>query len=398
MSSATAIVHRAEEHDAGQMTAIQVRSQVNLVQQVMREVMQDGQHYGTIPGCGNKPTLLKPGAEKLGMCFRLSPEFNIQIDHMADGHREYRITCTLTHIDSGKVMGQGVGSGSTMETKYRYRGGERKCPECGKATIIAGKKEYGGGFICFGKKGGCGAKFTDNDPKITSQQIGRVENPDIADCYNTVLKMAKKRAQVDAILTVTAASDIFTQDIEDLPLGDAPPAAPAPAHVSDETRTWQNELSAAFEQAGIDEANQKKAVGMACQKYKVKTLDAMDNKQWANFIAAIKAGKCSNLPDPVAKEPKFTEAEIPGTVLPPTPKADGPDLSNIDVFYEQMLGIAAAAEVPPSVFEKMYADLKNPVNSAIMTGPATRQLSARTQIWKAAKAGKFEWATGKIVS
>jgi hypothetical protein len=45
----------------------------------------------------------------------------------------------------------------------------------------------------------------------------KMENPDIADQYNTVLKMAKKRAHVDAILTATGASDIFTQDVEDMP-------------------------------------------------------------------------------------------------------------------------------------------------------------------------------------
>jgi hypothetical protein len=38
-----------------------------------------------------------------------------------------------------------------------------------------------------------------------------------ADVANTVLKMAKKRAQIDLTLTATAASDIFTQDVEDLP-------------------------------------------------------------------------------------------------------------------------------------------------------------------------------------
>ena len=48
-----------------------------------------------------------------------------------------------------------------------------------------------------------------------SQVAGRVENSDLADTYNTVLKMAKKRALVDATLTATAASDIFTQDLED---------------------------------------------------------------------------------------------------------------------------------------------------------------------------------------
>ena len=42
-----------------------------------------------------------------------------------------------------------------------------------------------------------------------------MENPDLADVYNTVLKIAKKRAHVDASLTATAASDIFTQDMED---------------------------------------------------------------------------------------------------------------------------------------------------------------------------------------
>jgi hypothetical protein len=51
---------------------------------------------------------------------------------------------------------------------------------------------------------------------IFRKSAERVENPDIADCYNTVLKIAKKRAHVDAMLTATAASDIFThEEIED---------------------------------------------------------------------------------------------------------------------------------------------------------------------------------------
>jgi hypothetical protein len=64
-------------------------------------------------------------------------------------------------------------------------------------------------------KGGCNANFNPGDPAVEGQQTGKVENPDIADTYNTVLKMAKKRAHVDAILTATAASDIFTQDIDE---------------------------------------------------------------------------------------------------------------------------------------------------------------------------------------
>ncbi len=63
--------------------------------------------------------------------------------------------------------------------------------------------------------------------------IVRAENPDPADQYNTVLKMAKKRALVDAVLTATAASDCFAQDLEDLEDGieaaDAKDAAAKPA-------------------------------------------------------------------------------------------------------------------------------------------------------------------------
>ena len=39
---------------------------------------------------------------------------------------------------------------------------------------------------------------------------------DFASNLNTVLKIAKKRAFVDAILTATHASKVFTQDIEDI--------------------------------------------------------------------------------------------------------------------------------------------------------------------------------------
>lgn len=39
---------------------------------------------------------------------------------------------------------------------------EPSCPACGKkGSIIKGKEEYGGGYLCFKKKGGCGAKFKD---------------------------------------------------------------------------------------------------------------------------------------------------------------------------------------------------------------------------------------------
>lgn len=193
-----------------------LKDQVQVIQQAMKSVMKNDEHFGVIPGT-NKPTLLKPGAEKLSLLFRLAPKYAVDRFDMENGHREYEVRCTLVHINTGNFIGEGVGSCSTMEKKYRYRKAGRVCPECGEESIIKGKKEYGGGWLCFQKKGGCGKKWKDGAKEIESQSAGQVENPDIADAYNTVLKMAKKRAHVDAILTATAASDIFTQDVEDMP-------------------------------------------------------------------------------------------------------------------------------------------------------------------------------------
>lgn len=149
------------------MTVDELKQQVDLVKKVIGSMMQQDKHYGKIPGCGPKPTLLKPGAELLLALFRLRPDLIVNRELLEEGHREFSVTCTLKDSE-GNFRGQGVGSCSTMERKYAFRrGGE--------------------------------------------------PNPNIADTYNTVLKMAKKRALMDAVLTNTAASEFFTQDIEDDP-------------------------------------------------------------------------------------------------------------------------------------------------------------------------------------
>jgi hypothetical protein len=233
-------IQRVESNGGALMAVSGVVERLDAVHQLMKQAMKKDEDYGVIPGTGSKPTLLKPGSEKLCTLFRLSPTYHTDIKDLPDvgrGHREYIIVCTLTHIPTQAVWGQAMGSCSTAESKYRWRKGERKCPSCGAAAIIKGKAEYGGGFVCFGKKGGCGAKFADDDKAIISQETGRKENDDIADQYNTVLKMATKRALVAAVLITTGASASFTQDVEDMMIGgddamDAiatPKAPPKPA-------------------------------------------------------------------------------------------------------------------------------------------------------------------------
>lgn len=205
------------------LTAKAIREQVNLIQSVMREVMKENEHYGVIPGT-KKPTLYKSGAEKLCLTFRLAPRYEVsQVG--SDGHLSVLSTCTLYHVVSGQRLGSGMGSCSTRETKYAYRQTARKCPACGSGAIIKGKPEYGGGWVCLKSKDGCGKKYAIDAAAIADQTIGRVPNEDIPDQFNTVLKMSNKRSLIAAVLNVTAASDIFAQDLEDAtPEGTDPPA------------------------------------------------------------------------------------------------------------------------------------------------------------------------------
>lgn len=195
------------------LTVGDIKKQVSTIQELMRDIMHEGEHYGTIPGTP-KPTLYKGGAEKLCLIFRLDPEYD-SIQTYNESHLTVKSKCTLYHIASGNRIASGEGMCSTREKKYAFRESSRKCPQCGKEAIINGKAEYGGGYICFGKKGGCGAKFKTGDPAIEGQRTGLIENEFIADQYNTVLKMANKRSLIAAVLNATAASDIFTQDLED---------------------------------------------------------------------------------------------------------------------------------------------------------------------------------------
>jgi hypothetical protein len=187
-----------------------------LVRQYVEKHMTKDVDFGVIPGT-NKPTLLKPGAEKLTDLFRCTPSFEIlnRIEDWDKGLFHYEFRVRITSRDAGTVLAEGFGSANSREGRYRWRNAGRKCPHCGKETIIKGKEDFGGGWLCFGKKGGCGAKWKDGDPVIEQQTQGKVENDDIYTLVNTILKMAKKRALVDGAIALARCSDIFTQDIED---------------------------------------------------------------------------------------------------------------------------------------------------------------------------------------
>ena len=217
--NALAVVTEAHEvmRNTQPLTSSQVLAGLNAIRGVMRDCMVEKQDYGTVSGCGPKPGLFQPGAQKLSMMFQLNPEVREEvITDYPNFHRGYRLVVRVTN---GTKFADGVGECSTLESRYRYRSQGRKCPNCGKETIIKGKEEYGGGWVCYVKKGGCGSKFVDNSEggkEIAAQSEGKTENENPPDCWNTVRKMAFKRAFVHAIINATNTSELWSQDLEDL--------------------------------------------------------------------------------------------------------------------------------------------------------------------------------------
>lgn len=185
-------------------SAVEIKAQVNLIQQVMQSVMKKDTHYGIIKGCGDKPVLLKPGAEKILSTFRIAVDPVVQDLSTPDCAR-YRVIVRGLSMKNGAFLGAGVGECSSDEEKYKWK--KASCDEEYAATPenrrrIKWIKAY-------------------NKPAYSVNQIRT--NP--ADQANTILKMSKKRGQIDMCLTVTGASDIFTQDLDETgiePQQDAP--------------------------------------------------------------------------------------------------------------------------------------------------------------------------------
>jgi len=147
----------------------QVQNTLNAIsnfQTIIKKQFKDNYHYGIIPGTQKKPTLLKPGAEVIITLLGLSTHYEI-LASTRDFEKEffdYVIRCVLSK--DGKPIAEGLGSANTLETKF-------------------------------------------------IREEGKGAGQD-----NNVLKMAKKRALVDAALNVGSLSDVFTQDFDDLDLKD----------------------------------------------------------------------------------------------------------------------------------------------------------------------------------
>ena len=119
---------------------------------------------------GAKPSLGKSGAEKIDFIFNLVPRYVILSKISTDKEIAYELRCDLYNKNSAKFMGSGVGYCSSREDKMQK--------------------------------------------SMQKQMIKNVES-----VGNNIIKICKKRSYVDATLSSTMASFIFTQDLEDGYLG-----------------------------------------------------------------------------------------------------------------------------------------------------------------------------------
>ena len=179
----------------------EAKTRYNMLKRFVKYVMKEGSDYGVIPGT-DKPTLLKPGAEKLDNIYGFYSESEI-IDKIEDWDKpffNYTSKVILYNKRTGMKEAEGIGSCNSMESKYRFRWifesdltDEQKQDKDNLKTKKFFSKKHNREFKTF-----------------------RVPNDDIYTLVNTLQKMADKRAFVAATLKATRTSDMFTQDMEDI--------------------------------------------------------------------------------------------------------------------------------------------------------------------------------------
>jgi hypothetical protein len=282
--------------DRPAMTVAEFATRYQEMQHLVKSNLREHVDFGVVPGT-DKPTLLKPGAEKLTTFFGLRPTFEIVekvedwtgVQHNGEPFFYYLYRCRL--IRRGEIIAEGDGSCNSMESKYRWRWVQesdmppgdlsrfkKRGGRISEFTFAIEKAETGGKY---GKPAEYWKQFEDAIRDGTATQITRttasgkelaayeidatvyrVPNEDIASQVNTIQKMAQKRAFIGATLLGVNGSEFFTQDLEDIVDGliveaetrPAPAEKPAEskkqAAPKSEAQVMFNERAAALIKAG----------------------------------------------------------------------------------------------------------------------------------------------------
>jgi len=152
-----------------------------------------------------KPALLDPGTFKMMNFFRVRPSHEVLaaevIREPGEELVKYVVAAKLVHHVTGYVLAEGVGSCCTDEKKYQYRW----------LTQSRLKREQG-----FSDEAIEGLPFKELSGRSGGKfKVYRIRNPEILDLDNTILKMASKRAEMDAALQLPGVAAVFAQEPPD---------------------------------------------------------------------------------------------------------------------------------------------------------------------------------------
>ena len=140
---------------------------------------------------------------------------------------------------------------------------------------------------------------------------------------NTILKMAKKRAYVDAALSVASLSDIFTQDLEDMP----------DMHIRGSNATHQANQGKALKEQVITFGKHKgRTLGDLLQNehgYCEWMANKANNERWTPVFQQLLEEEAAKIP----ADPETGEAEDAGDIPPAVLRmADKAGMTTEDFF------------------------------------------------------------------
>lgn len=167
---------------------------IALLQGMVKDLLVRSIDYGRIPGTP-QDSLWDPGASQIISAFNcyVGERRILKLD---DNEQKIAacIEVPIISRSTGEVVGTGIGAASTLETKYKYRWAPNPQDLGYDETSIKTFKT---------KRG------TDDDGAQVT--LYRVPNPEHSELLNTIIKMASKRAEVDAAESLPGVASVLRQ-------------------------------------------------------------------------------------------------------------------------------------------------------------------------------------------
>jgi hypothetical protein len=170
-------------------------------QALVHAELKEGYDFGVIPGT-DRPTLLKPGAEKIAKLLGCADRYEVmeKVEDWEKGFFHYQVKCLLISLTTDQVVSEGLGSCNSKESQHRWN---YKFENELTKEQLAIKNQFEIVTRRSRKTGKTYSKY-------------KIPNDEIFTIVNTLLKKAKKRALVDAALSIGRLSNLFTQDMEEI--------------------------------------------------------------------------------------------------------------------------------------------------------------------------------------